>query len=192
MKVSLFVLGIAATLGAIEGVLEEYLKFMDKRNSEAPVDENQSEEQQPTSFWTKQRILRFNYKCWRLLVIIIILTVSFLSLLNVIMAIMNGGLGSIDWKYVVLMPSFKIYKAFTKVMSDVINDTDEAANDASKVYSGYNTALGLYESLKSLQSSTTETETEKETKNSTENKDDKTQYQILKYLLFRPSEVISF
>lgn len=71
---------------------------------------------------------------------------------------MDGGVASINWNYVLLMPSFKMYKAFTKVMSDVVNNTDEAANDASKVFSGYNTVFGLYESLKSLQSSTTERE----------------------------------
>jgi len=93
--------------------------------------------------------------------IIIILSIACVSSLKVILAIMEDGFCSINWNYVVLMPLFKIYKAFTKVMGDVVNDTDEAANDVSKVYSGYNTVFGLYESLKSFQSSNTEKETKK-------------------------------
>ncbi|UZN01235.1 hypothetical protein OL548_34340 (plasmid) [Lysinibacillus sp. MHQ-1] len=42
---------------------------------------------------------------------------------------MDGGVASMNWNNVLLMPSFKLYKAFTKVMSDVVNNTDEAAND---------------------------------------------------------------
>ncbi len=170
MKVSLFVLGIIIVLGSVEGVLLEYLKFVDtKKLEESAAEEDQSNPLQPLTFWSKQRIVRFIFKLTRMLVILIILSISFVASLKVILAIMYGGVGSIDWNYVVLMPSFKMYKAFTKVMSDVVNDTDEAANDASKVYSGYNTVFGLYESLKSIQSSTTERETKKP------NTEDKTQ-----------------
>ncbi|MDD1504871.1 hypothetical protein PVA17_19210 [Lysinibacillus sp. CNPSo 3705] len=112
LKVSLFVLGLFVILGTIEGVLEEYL---DKRNNEAGDGENQSENQK-ISFWTKRRVLIFNYKLWRVLIILIILSVSFLSLIKVIIDIISGGLDSIDWRYVVLIPAFKIYKTFTKGM----------------------------------------------------------------------------
>ncbi|MGE7843655.1 hypothetical protein ACQKNX_23100 [Lysinibacillus sp. NPDC093712] len=171
MKASLIVLGFIVILGAIEGVLEEYLKYMDeKKEEESTIEEERANPLLSSTFWSKQRIVRFIYKFARMIVILIILSISFIALLKTILDFMNGGLGDINWNYVVLMPSFKIYKAFTKVMTDVVNNTDEAANDASKVYSGYNTAFGLYESLKSLHSASTETE--RVTKNSTDNKDD--------------------
>ncbi|MFJ7982193.1 hypothetical protein ACIQ1D_18185 [Lysinibacillus xylanilyticus] len=171
MKASLFVLGFIAILGAVEGVLEEYFKFMDKKiKEEAAAEDEQSNPHQPSTFWSKEIFVRFVFKLSRVFVILIILFITFVSSFHVVLAIYYGGVGSIDWNYVVLMPSFKMYKAFTKVMSDVVNDTDEAANDASKVYSGYNKVFGLYESLKSLQSSTTERETKKTT-----NTEDKTQ-----------------
>jgi len=171
MKASLFVLGFIVILGAVEGVLEEYFKFVDKKiKEEAAAEDEQSNPHQPSTFWSKQRIVRFIFKLTRMLVILIILSITFVSSLQVVLAIYYGGVGNINWNYVLLMPSFKVYKSFTKVMSDVVNDTDEAANDASKVYSGYNTAFGLYESLKSLQSSTTEREIKKTT-----NTEDKTQ-----------------
>ncbi|UZN01243.1 hypothetical protein OL548_34390 (plasmid) [Lysinibacillus sp. MHQ-1] len=90
--------------------------------------------------------------------ILIILSISFVSSIKVILAIMNVGVGGINWNFLILIPSFKIYKAFTKVMSDVVNDTDDAANDAYKMYPSYNTILGMYESLKTIQSSTIERE----------------------------------
>jgi len=159
MKASLFVLGFIVILGAVEGVLEEYFKFVDEKIKEkAAAEDEQSNPHQPSTFWSKQRVVRFIFKLSRMLVILIILTISIVASLKVILAIMYGGVDSINWNYVVLMPSFKMYKAFTKVMSDVVNNTDEAANDAAKVYSGYNTVFGLYESLKSIQSSTTERE----------------------------------
>lgn len=162
MKVSLFVLGVMVFLGLTEGVLEEYLKFVDiKKLEESAAEDDQSDPLQPLTFWSKQRFVRFIFKLSRMLVILIILSISIVASLKVILAIMYGGVDSINWNYVVLMPSFKMYKAFTKVMSDVVNNTDEAANDASKVYSGYNTEFGLYENLKSIQSSTTERETKK-------------------------------
>lgn len=161
-------------LGAIEGVLEEYLKYMDEnKENESTIEEEQANPLESSTFWSKQRIVRFIYKFARMIVILIILSIPFIALLKTILDFMNGGLGDINWNYVVLMPSFKIYKAFTKVMTDVVNNTDEAANDAPKVYSGYNTAFGLYESLKTLHSATTETE--KETKNSTNNTDGRPQ-----------------
>lgn len=157
---ALYVIGSIVTLGALEGVVEEYFKFMDTRILEvaATTEDDQSNPQSPSTFWSKQRIVRFIFKLSRMLMILIILSISFISTLKVILAIMDGGVASINWNYVLLMPLFKMYKAFTKVMSDVVNNTDEAANDASKVFSGYNTVFGLYESLKSFQSSTTERE----------------------------------
>ncbi|MBX8945869.1 hypothetical protein [Lysinibacillus sp. K60] len=160
MMPALYVIGSIVIIGALEGVLEEYFKFMDKRVLEvvAATEDDHSNPQLPSTFWSKQRIVRLIFKLSRMLMILIILSISFISTLKVILAIMDGGVASINWNYVLLMPSFKMYKAFTKVMSDVVNNTDEAANDASKVFSGYNTVFGLYESLKSLQSSTTERE----------------------------------
>ncbi|MEB2280159.1 hypothetical protein LAV73_09135 [Lysinibacillus xylanilyticus] len=150
-KPSMFALGIVVIIGALEGVLEEYLKFVDKKIFEetATIDE-QPDSLQPPTFWSKHLIVRFIFKLSRMLIILIILSIACFSSLKVIMAIMDGGFGSINWNYVVLMPLFKIYKAFTKVMGDVVNDTDEAANDVSKVYSGYNTVFELYESLKEI------------------------------------------
>ncbi|MDD1504882.1 hypothetical protein PVA17_19265 [Lysinibacillus sp. CNPSo 3705] len=168
MKESLIALVFFVLIGAGEGILEEYLKFMDEKNNEAEADNNQTTNQQPRKFWTKKRLIRFMYKCGRLLAIIIILFISFWSGLKITMNILNGELGNIDWRFVLLMPSYKIYKAFTKVMKDVMNNTDEAANDASKVYSGYNT---VFEVLKSLHSSTSE----KEIKKPTNNENDKNQ-----------------
>jgi len=55
--------------------------------------------------------------------------------------------GSTNLNPFVLMASFKIYKVFTKLMPDVVNGTDEAANDVSKLYIS---ALRLDEWLKSL------------------------------------------
>ena len=173
MKLSLTVLGFVVIIGALEGVLEEYFKFVDKKKLEEATTENeQPNPLPPLTFWSKQRLIRFIFKLSCMLMILIVLSISFVSSLKVILAFMNGGLGNINWNYIVLMPSFKIYKAFTKVMGDVVNDTDEAANEASKVYSSYNTVLGLYESLKSFQSSQT---IENETKKSTQNMDDETQ-----------------
>lgn len=160
VRPSLYVIGSIVILGALEGVLEEYFKFKDKRILEvaAATEDDQSNPQSTSTFWSKQRIVRFIFKLSRMLIILIILSISFISTLKVILVIMDGGVASMNWNDVLLMPSFKLYKAFTKVMSEVVNNTDEAANDASKVYSGYNTVFGLYESLKSLQPFTTERE----------------------------------
>lgn len=158
----MFALGIVVIIGALEGILEEYLKFVDKKILEEAVSKDeQSDPLQPSTFWSKHLIVRFIFKLSRMLMILIILSIACVSSLKVILAIMEDGFSSVNWNYVVLMPLFKIYKAFTKVMGDVVNDTDEAANDVSKVYSGYNTVFGLYESLKSFQSSNTEEETKK-------------------------------
>lgn len=171
MKFSLFYLGIVIFLGTVEGVLTEYFKFVDKNEGldVATVEDEQPNSIQPTTFWTKHRKKRFIFKLSRMLVILIILSISFVSSIKVILAIMNGGAGGINWNFLILIPSFKIYKAFTKVMSDVVNDTDDAANDASKMYPSYNTILGMYESLKTIQSSTIERETIKKTNNTEDN-----------------------
>ncbi|MFJ7891389.1 hypothetical protein ACIQYL_25520 [Lysinibacillus xylanilyticus] len=173
MKIAIILLFIFSVLGAIEGIVEEYFKFMDKKAKEASEQRTgQSMDQEvESSFWTKQRAYRFLYKYLRMIIILIILCTTIYSTLNVIIVIKTGGFANINWNYVILIPAFKIYKAFTKVMSDVVNETDEAASDVSKVHTGYNTAFKVYEKLRTLNS----TETEKETKNSTNNKDDKTQ-----------------
>ncbi|MGE7988782.1 hypothetical protein [Lysinibacillus fusiformis] len=171
MKFSLFYLGIVIFLGTVEGVLTEYFKFVDKNEGldVATVENEQPNSIQPTTFWTKHRKKRFIFKLSRMLVILIILSISFVSSIKVILAIMNVGAGGTNWNFLILIPSFKIYKAFTKVMSDVVNDTDDAANDASKMYPSYNTILGMYESLKTIQSSTIERETIKKTNNTEDN-----------------------
>lgn len=171
MKFSLFYLGIVIFLGTVEGVLTEYFKFVDKNEGldVATVEDEQPNSIQPTTFWTKHRKKRFIFKLSRMLVILIILSISFVSSIKVILAIMNVGAGGINWNFLILIPSFKIYKAFTKVMSDVVNDTDDAANDASKMYPSYNTILGMYESLKTIQSSTIEREAIKKTNNTGDN-----------------------
>ncbi|WP_274996845.1 hypothetical protein [Lysinibacillus fusiformis] len=84
--------------------------------------------------------------------------------MKVIMTFMGIEFGSTNLNAFVLMASFKIYKVFTKLMPDVVNGTDEAANDVSKLYIS---ALRLDEWLKSLISSISETK-----KNSTNNNDD--------------------
>lgn len=169
---SLIVLGFIFVVGTMEGILEEYLKFMDKKDlEESAVAAEQTNPQQSGAFWSLKRGMRLLYKLSRMLIILLLLTISFVSLLNVIMATLDGGLSTLNWNYVVLMPSLKIYKAFTKVMSDVVNNTDEAVNDVSKVFSGYNTVFGLYENLKSIHTAVKE----KETKNSTDKTDDNTQ-----------------
>lgn len=167
MKFSLFYLGIVIFLGTVEGVLTEYFKFVAKNEGldVATVEDEQPNPIQPTTFWTKHRKKRFIFKLSRMLVILIILSISFVSSIKVILAIMNVGVDGINWNFLMLIPSFKIYKAFTKVMSDVVNDTDDAANDASKMYPSYNTILGMYESLKTIQSSTIEREAIKKTNN---------------------------
>lgn len=171
LKFSLFYLGIVIFLGTVEGILTEYFKFLDKNEGldEATVEDEESNPTQQTIFWTRHRKKRFIFKLSRMLVILIILTISFVSSIKVILAIMNVGVDGINWNILILIPSFKIYKAFTKVMSDVVNDTDDAANDASKVYPSYNTILGMYESLKTIQSSTIERETIKKTNNTEDN-----------------------
>lgn len=171
LKFSLFYLGIVIFLGTVEGILTEYFKFLDKNEGldEATVEDEESNPTQQTIFWTRHRKKRFIFKLSRMLVILIILTISFVSSIKVILAIMNVGVDGINWNILILIPSFKIYKAFTKVMSDVVNDTDDAANDASKMYPSYNTILGMYESLKSIQSSTIERETIKKTNNTEDN-----------------------
>ncbi len=100
----------------------------------------------------------------RLLLMLVILSTSLISLFKVIMTFMGIEFGSTNLNAVVLMASFKIYKVFTKLMPDVVNGTDEAANDVSKLYI---TALRFDEWLKSLISSISETK-----KNSTNNNDD--------------------
>lgn len=171
MKFSLFFLGIVIFLGTVEGVLTEYFKFVDKNEGldEATAEDEQSNPIQPTTFWTKHRKERFAFKLSRMLVILIILSISFVFSIKVILAIMNVGVSGINWNFVILIPSFKIYKVFTKVMSDVVNGTDDAANDATMMYPSYNTILGMYESLKSIQSSTIEREKIKETNNTEDN-----------------------
>ncbi|MGE7811211.1 hypothetical protein [Lysinibacillus capsici] len=171
LKFSLFYLGIVIFLGTVEGILTEYFKFLDKNEGldEATVEDEESNPTQQTIFWIRHRKKRFIFKLSRMLVILIILTISFVSSIKVILAIMNVGVDGINWNILILIPSFKIYKAFTKVMSDVVNDTDDAANDASKVYPSYNTILGMYESLKTIQSSTIERETIKKTNNTEDN-----------------------
>lgn len=171
LKFSLFYLGIVIFLGTVEGILTEYFKFLDKNEGldEATVEDEESNPTQQTIFWIRHRKKRFIFKLSRMLVILIILTISFVSSIKVILAIMNVGVDGINWNILILIPSFKIYKAFTKVMSDVVNDTDDAANDASKMYPSYNTILGMYESLKSIQSSTIERETIKKTNNTEDN-----------------------
>lgn len=171
MKFSLFYLGIVIFLGTVEGVLTEYFKFVDKNEGldVATVEDERPNPIQPTTFWTKHRKKRFIFKLSRMLVILIILSISFVSSIKVILAIMNVGVDGINWNFLMLIPSFKIYKAFTKVMSDVVNDTDDAANDASKMYPSYNTILGMYESLKTIQSSTIEREAIKKTNNTGDN-----------------------
>ncbi len=171
LQFSLFYLGIVIFLGTVEGILTEYFKFLDKNEGldEATVEDEESNPTQQTIFWTRHRKKRFIFKLSRMLVILIILTISFVSSIKVILAIMNVGVDGINWNILILIPSFKIYKAFTKVMSDVVNDTDDAANDASKVYPSYNTILGMYESLKTIQSSTIERETIKKTNNTEDN-----------------------
>lgn len=171
LKFSLFYLGIVIFLGTVEGILTEYFKFLDKNEGldEATVEDEESNPTQQTIFWIRHRKKRFIFKLSRMLVILIILTISFVSSIKVILAIMNVGVDVINWNILILIPSFKIYKAFTKVMSDVVNDTDDAANDASKMYPSYNTILGMYESLKSIQSSTIERETIKKTNNTEDN-----------------------
>ncbi|MFJ7890463.1 hypothetical protein ACIQYL_20585 [Lysinibacillus xylanilyticus] len=128
IKASLFLLGFIVILGAVEGVIKEYFKLVDKKNlEEAAVEDGQLNPHQPSTFWSKQRLIRFIFKLSRMLVILIILLIAFVSSIKVILAIYYGGVGSINWNYVVLMPSFQIYKAFSKVMSNVV----KAANDAS-------------------------------------------------------------
>lgn len=168
---SLIVLGFIFVVGTMEGILEEYLKFMDKKDLEESAVAAEQNPQQPGAFWSLKIGMRLVYKLSRMLIILLLLTISFVSVLNVIIATLDGGLSTLNWNYVVLMPSLKIYKAFTKVMSDVVNNTDEAVNDVSKVFSGYNTVFGLYENLKTIHSAFTE----KEIKNSTNNTDDSTQ-----------------
>lgn len=172
MKMSLIVLGFIFVVGTMEGILEEYLKFMEQKDLEvSAVIAEQTTSNQPEAFWSLKRGMRLVYKLSRMLIIFLLLVISFVSVLNVIMASLDGGLSTLNWNYVVLMPSLKIYKAFTKVMSDVVNNTDEAVNDVSKVFSGYNTVFGLYENLKSIHTVVKE----KETKNSTDKTDDNTQ-----------------
>lgn len=169
---SLIVLGFIFVVGTMEGILEEYLKFMEQKDLEvSAVIAEQTTSNQPEAFWSLKRGMRLVYKLSRMLIIFLLLVISFVSVLNVIMASLDGGLSTLNWNYVVLMPSLKIYKAFTKVMSDVVNNTDEAVNDVSKVFSGYNTVFGLYENLKSIHTVVKE----KETKNSTDKTDDNTQ-----------------
>lgn len=169
---SLIVLGFIFVVGTMEGILEEYLKFMEQKDLEvSAVIAEQTTSNQREAFWSLKRGMRLVYKLSRMLIIFLLLVISFVSVLNVIMASLDGGLSTLNWNYVVLMPSLKIYKAFTKVMSDVVNNTDEAVNDVSKVFSGYNTVFGLYENLKSIHTAVKE----KETKNSTDKTDDNTQ-----------------
>ncbi|MFG3435103.1 hypothetical protein [Lysinibacillus fusiformis] len=164
--IAILLLVLFSVLGAVEGVIEEYFKFVDKKAREFTANsvEQGMVQQEETSFWTKQRLYRFLYKFVRMIVILTVLCVSFYSVLQVVMVYTtDGDLKNINWNFVFLIPAFKIYKAFTKVMSDVMNGTDEAASDASKVNSGYETAFRLYENLRAQHSSST-TETEKETK----------------------------
>lgn len=172
--IAILLLVLFSVLGAVEGVIEEYFKFVDKKARESTANslEQGMVQQEETSFWTKQRLYRFLYKFVRMIVILTVLCISFYSVLQVIIVYTtDGGLKNINWNFVFLIPAFKIYKAFTKVMSDVVNGTDEAARDASKVHSGYDTAFRLYENLKAKHSSAI-TEDEKETKNPTNDKDD--------------------
>ncbi|MFJ8519468.1 hypothetical protein [Lysinibacillus xylanilyticus] len=168
MEISLIVLGFIIVVGTFEGILEEHLKFMGNKNLEESA---VKEDLQSPTFWTVQRGMRLIFKLSRMLVTLVIVTISFVSVLQVLMAVLGGGLGTLNRNYFVLMHSFKIYKAFTKVMSDVVNNTDEAVNDVSKVFSGYNTIISGYENLKLIRTAFTE----KEIKNPTNKTDDSTQ-----------------
>jgi len=86
MKVSLFVLGVMVFLGLTEGVLEEYLKFVDiNKLEESAAEDDQSDPLQPLTFWSKQRFVRFIFKLSRMLVILIILSISIVASLKVIL-----------------------------------------------------------------------------------------------------------
>ncbi|MGE7811242.1 hypothetical protein [Lysinibacillus capsici] len=152
-------MGLAAFVGTIEGIIEQFIKYR-----KVTTEEDLSCQQETSTFLTKQMISIFIYKMLRLLLMLVILSTSLISLLKVIMTFMGIEFGSTNLNAVVLMASFKIYKVFTKLMPDVVNGTDEAANDVSKLYI---TVLRLDEWLKSLISSISETK-----KNSTNNNDD--------------------
>ncbi|MFJ7890461.1 hypothetical protein ACIQYL_20575 [Lysinibacillus xylanilyticus] len=168
MEISLIVLGFIIVVGTFEGILEEHLKFMGNKNLEESA---VKEDLQSPTFWSLQRGMRLIFKLSRMLVTLVIITISFVSILHVLMSVLDGGLGTLNWNYIVLMPSFKIYKAFTKVMSDVVNNTDEAVDDVSKVFSGYNAVIDGYENLKPFHKALKENAIKKTTNNS----DDSTQ-----------------
>ncbi|MGE7811235.1 hypothetical protein [Lysinibacillus capsici] len=163
IRLSLFFLGLFIFLGTIEGSIEEYIHYMDKKSTT----EEESSSQHLSSFLTKQMIAIFFFKKLRLLLMLVVLSTAYMSLLKVIINFVDGGFGSINWNTVVLMPSFMIYRTFTKLMPDVVNGTDEAASEVSKMH---NTALRLSEWLITFISSIHEIR-----KNSTNNKDDSTQ-----------------
>lgn len=144
---------IFCIIGAGDGVMESYLKHLDNQQTASQTIS--------TAFWTKRKFLRFSYKFIRLLILFGILSVSFIAGLKVFGAIVSGGIGSINWHYAILIPSYKLYKVSTLIKGDVDNKTDEAANEASKLYSGYNTALTMFESIKGLNSATSENKDEK-------------------------------
>lgn len=152
---SLILLLTFCFLGGMEGVVESYLKHLDNQSGQA-VPQAVS-----TAFWTKRKFFRFSYKCLRILILFSILSVSFFAGLKVTGALVSGGLANVLWHYAILIPSYKMYKVFTKVMSDVENKTDEAASEAGKVYSGYNTAITIYEHIKGLNSAISENADEK-------------------------------
>lgn len=165
---SLILLFSFCVFGGIEGVIEAYLKHLDNRSGQTVPQVVSS------AFWTKQKLYRFSYKCFRLLIVFGIISVSFFAGLKVTGAIMSGGFGNILWQYAILIPSFKMYKVFTKVMSDVENKTDEAGKEATKLFkSGYNTAFAMYERIKDLNSVTTENTDKKEDSTNDEDNENK-------------------